>query len=497
MRPVISNYRLKLICTLLFFYSCGNNSQTSNPPANPNAVSYGGNYHVVQNLAEDFEQGRKSAYTAGNVAFKTGNWGLQDALVGSTVADYKTGRQSIRIKNKGKISMLFDAEDAATVTVKHAAYGKDGASAWALFYTIDGGGTYKQAGANIISSNHNLRAVTFNINKKGKVRFEVRKLSGGKNRINIDDFTITVMQDIKTEAGTSVSTGDTLTAAKPTRKDTASAKDNDNLLFGNPSKATADIGNYNNYLINQKYYTESYSRGRCGPNWVCWHLGTTDLGSTDRLNNFRADTKLPAGWYEVQDYSYKNSGFDKGHNCPSGDRTNTVDANSATFLMDNIVPQAPYNNQRTWEHLESFCRGQIKSGNEVYIMMGSYGTGGTGSKGYAETIDEGRINVPAHIWKVVVVIPNGSQDLKRINANTTLIAVDTPNDNSVNPNWMQYVCTVRDIEKNTGYNLLSNLPKALQNVIEVTRYAGAPKLKKASKNTLYRKHSFYRHKFRR
>ncbi len=479
-------YTAILNCRFLFLsvgiclsVSCVNNPQQTSAPANPVAVSYGGNYHAAQNLTEDFEQGHKTAYTAGNVAFKTGSWYLADALIAGSSADFKAGKQAVRIKNNGKIRMLFEVDGAATVTVKHAAYGKDGASAWALFVAANGSQVFKQTGAIITSSNHTLKTATFNLNKSGKLQFEIRKLTGGKNRINLDDFTISGTQDIKSEAGTSVSTGNSINN-KTIRKDAVAANDNDNLLCGNPSNATASITNFNNYLINQKYYTESYSRDRCGPNWVCWHLGTADIGSTDRLNDFRADTKLPAGWYEAQNYSYKNTGFDKGHNCPSGDRTNSKDANSATFLMDNIVPQAPYNNQRTWEHLESFCRDQLKKGSEVYIMMGSYGTGGTGSKGYAKSIDEGRINVPARIWKVVVVIPSGNQDLKRINSKATLIAIDTPNENSINPNWMQYVCSVRDIEKKTGYNLLSNLPKAVQDSIEVTRYTGTPKSRQAT-----------------
>ncbi|MGI4750733.1 MAG: DNA/RNA non-specific endonuclease [Janthinobacterium lividum] len=468
-----------VLTTVFLFNSCGNNNRSNTPPANPTSVSYGGNYSIAQNLTEDFEQGHKTAYAVGNVAFKTGAWLLEDALVGSSQQDRKAGKQAIRIRNNGKLSMLFEVNGAASVTVKHAVYGKDSPSDWALFIAVNGDHDFLQIGSKITSSNSDLQTATFNVNKTGRLRFEIRKLSGGKNRIDIDDFTISGTQDVQSGGGISVSTGDTVIAPNPPiGTDSVVAGDNSNLLCGNPSGATANEANYNNYLINQQYYAESYSRDRCGPNWVCWHLGATDLGSTDRLNNFRADTKLPAGWYEVQDYSYKSSGFDKGHNCPSGDRTSTTDANSATFLMDNIVPQAPYNNQRTWEHLESYCRSQVQLGNEVYVIMGSYGTGGTGSKGYAETIDQGRVNVPAHIWKVVVIIPNGNNDLQRINSSATLIAIDTPNDNSINPNWQQYVCTVRDIEKNTGYNLFSSLPVAVQDSIEVTRYGGTPKLKR-------------------
>ncbi len=480
MHFLLNNYRLTVVLAAVFLLNaCGGGNRSNTPPASPTSVSYGGNYTAAQNLTEDFEQGQKKAYAAGNVNFKTGAWLLQDALVGSSATDYKTGKQAVRIRNSGKLSMLFDVNGAATVTLKHAAYAEDGPSVWALFVAANGNADFVQTGPEISSSNHRLQTVTFNINKSGRLRFEIRKLSGGKNRINLDDFTITGTQDVQSGGNVAVSTGDTIINPKPAvGTDSVVANDNDNLLCGNPSGATADESNYNNYLINQQYYAESYSKDRCGPNWVCWHLGSTDLGSANRLNNFRADTKLPMGWYEAQDYSYKNSGFDKGHNCPSGDRTNSAEANGATFLMDNIVPQAPLNNQRTWEHLESFCRAQVQAGNEVYVMMGSYGTGGTGSKGYAETIDQGRINVPARIWKVVAIIPNGNDDLNRINSSATIIAIDTPNDNSINPNWQQYVCTVRDIEKNTGYNLFSRLPVKVQDVIETTRYIGTPKTKR-------------------
>jgi len=248
--------------------------------------------------------------------------------------------------------------------------------------------------------------------------------------------------------------------------------DNNNMALGNPSGASNALSNADNYLVDHKYYIESYNRGKGEPNWVSWHLCSSDLGQTDRLNNFRPDETLPDGWYEADNTSYKRTGFDKGHNCPSGDRTSSTDANSATFLMDNIIPQAPNNNEHTWEHLESYCRNKVKNGNEVYIIMGVYGSGGTGRNGYATTIDNGRINVPAHIWKVVVIIPEGDDDLNRIDETTQVIAIDTPNDNNITNNWMNYTCTVKSIETATGYNLLSALPQTVQQTLENRKFTG-------------------------
>jgi len=237
------------------------------------------------------------------------------------------------------------------------------------------------------------------------------------------------------------------------------SSDDNNLLLGNPSNATHDTSNADNYLIDHKYYVESYSRSKGEPNWVSWHISAKDLGAVDRSNDFRADSSdLPKGWFEADNTSYKGSGFDRGHNCPSGDRTNSTDANSATFLMDNIIPQAPNNNRHTWEHLEEYCRTLIKSGDEAYVIMGSDGTGGVGRSGFRATIADGHINVPSHIWKIIVIIPQGDDDIDRITSDTEVIAVNTPNNNSISQYWQDYTCSVRDIEKATGYSFFTALP---------------------------------------
>jgi endonuclease G len=54
--------------------------------------------------------------------------------------------------------------------------------------------------------------------------------------------------------------------------------------------------------------------------------------------------------------------------------------------MTNIIPQAPNHNRQLWENLERYCRNLAEQGSELYIVMGSYGTGGTGSSGFMTTI---------------------------------------------------------------------------------------------------------------
>ena len=252
----------------------------------------------------------------------------------------------------------------------------------------------------------------------------------------------------------------------PTGPVTPSPPPPEHLTLGNPSGAVTDINQPTNYLLRKPQYALSYHRDRGIPNWVSWHLSPDWRGSAARQDDFRPDAALPAGWYQVQATSYTGSGFDRGHNCPSADRTNTVADNSATFLMTNMMPQAPRNNQQTWANLEDYSRTFLSTGNEVYVICGSYGRGGTGTNGYAATLDQGRVTVPAHCWKVVVILPTGSDDATRVTTGTRVIAIDTPNDNSLSTNWGTYRTSVDAIETATGLDILSAVSTAVQQTVE-------------------------------
>ncbi|MGZ4123254.1 MAG: DNA/RNA non-specific endonuclease [Tumebacillaceae bacterium] len=244
------------------------------------------------------------------------------------------------------------------------------------------------------------------------------------------------------------------------------ATDNDNMLLGNPSGAVTSTSYSTNYLLIKPQYDMSYNNTKHEANWVSWHVGSSDLGSTARQDDFRADTSLPSGWYEVGASEYSGSGFDRGHMCPSADRTSSVTNNSATFLMSNMIPQSPHNNEITWANLEDYGRTLVNAGNELYVIAGGYGQGGTGSNGYATTVGNGVV-VPAYTWKIIVVLPNGSGDVSRISSATRVIAVLMPNDQNVNSqSWGYYRVSVDSLESKLGYDFLSAVPTTIQSAIE-------------------------------
>jgi endonuclease G len=421
-----------------------------------------------QAFPETFEAGSKGAYAEADEPLATGVWHFQDALIGAADQDHKHGQHAARLRKQGRISMSFDAPAGVRqIRISSAAYGSDGPSTWELWISRDSGRSYQQNGATITTSGPSLRVSTFAGAASGPIRLQIIKTGGPDNRLNIDDITLDTQP---AAAGTTTIDNQPppisqqpINSQQPKTNNQKPTKE-DHLTLGNPSGATSDPANPGNYLLRHSQFAIGYNARRGTPTWVCWHLSAAWRGQAPRQDDFRPDPALPRQFYAVTPRSYASSGFDKGHNCPSGDRTADLDDNSATFLMTNMVPQAPQNNQQTWNHLEAWTRSQVGRGQEAYVLMGCYGQGGTGSKGLATTLDQGRVTVPARIWKVVVLLPEGSNDLQRISTGpgVRVVAVDTPNDNSLSPDWKKYLTSVDKIEQATGLDLLSALPAATQ-----------------------------------
>jgi len=59
--------------------------------------------------------------------------------------------------------------------------------------------------------------------------------------------------------------------------------ENTGLYLGNPSDAIASKSSGTNYLMEKPQFTISYNNEKYIPNWVAWHLQTSDIGKADRL----------------------------------------------------------------------------------------------------------------------------------------------------------------------------------------------------------------------
>ena len=244
------------------------------------------------------------------------------------------------------------------------------------------------------------------------------------------------------------------------------------LTFGNPTGATTDLGQPQNYLMEKPEFALSYNRDLGRPNWVSWHLSSEWTGTLARVDTFRADPAVSPDWYRVQAFDFSGSGFDRGHMVPNADRDKqtSVPINQATFLMTNMVAQAPGNNQGPWADLEEHLRTFTDAGSEIYIVAGPEGTGGKGTSSGdvpTMTIANGHVAVPANTWKVALVLPMGGNDVSRVTCSTRTIAVIMPNVDSIREiDWQTYLTSVDEVEELTGYDLFANLPDAVEYCVE-------------------------------
>jgi len=239
------------------------------------------------------------------------------------------------------------------------------------------------------------------------------------------------------------------TAARPAR-----VADSAHLALGNPSNAADDP---NNYLLAGDGSVFSYNNSRGTINWIAWRTTKADLGEQVERPDFRPDNRLPRTFRRIAASDYSGSGYDRGHMVPSADRWADPRLNEETFLMTNIVPQASSLNQYPWQKLETFVRRQVRRGLDAYQIAGVYGELG---------ILKRKIVVLTSVWKVVLFVRPGTQP-SEVDRRAHIIAVDMPNRNGLErEKWQKYRTTIRSIEEKTGYDLLSVLPREVQDVVE-------------------------------
>ncbi len=123
--------------------------------------------------------------------------------------------------------------------------------------------------------------------------------------------------------------------------------------------------------------------------------------------------------------------------------------------MSNMLPQSPSNNREIWRELEEYSRDLVEQGKELYIVAGG--------EGKSKAIASGQVTVPKYTWKVILVLDNGNVE------NT--IAVRIPNNDTVaRTDWKDYIVSVDEIEKKTGLDFFSSVPKSIQTKIEAKAY---------------------------
>lgn len=198
-------------------------------------------------------------------------------------------------------------------------------------------------------------------------------------------------------------------------------------------------------------YTLSYSEKHEQAEWVAYELKQSDLSKNnfDRpyFNEDKSVKTKSADWR-----NYKNSGYDRGHLCPAGDRRYSYEAYNETFLTSNISPQDPEFNAGIWNRLEQKVRFWADKYDGVYVVTGGI------LNGNMETIGYENVSVPNEFYKIVVDVTDG---------NYKAIAFIIPNKPS-SKSFYEYIVSIDEIEAKTGIDFFPNLPDSIEDKMERT-----------------------------
>ncbi|WP_298555465.1 DNA/RNA non-specific endonuclease [uncultured Algibacter sp.] len=206
-----------------------------------------------------------------------------------------------------------------------------------------------------------------------------------------------------------------------------------------------------NQIIHHNGYSLSYSETHEQAEWVAYELKKAHLLNTNHKRPyFEIDKAVKTGAASWR--NYKNSGYDRGHLCPAGDRRYTKEAHDETFLTSNISPQEHQFNAGIWNALEQKVRYWARKYDGVFVI-----TGGV-LKGSMETIGNEDVSVPNQFYKVLIDNNTGK---------TKMIAFLMPHKNSKKPLY-DFVVSVDEIERLTGIDFFPELDDVIENKLEAS-----------------------------
>lgn len=196
-------------------------------------------------------------------------------------------------------------------------------------------------------------------------------------------------------------------------------------------------------------YTVSYNHGTRQPNWVAWTLTRAHASGKLKRGDFEDDMDMPSPKGTKADYF--NTGFDRGHLCPAGDNKWSQKAMDECFLMTNMCPQTHALNAGVWNSIEQQCRTWAKKYGKVYIVCGPIFLNKQHRK-----LGKNKVVVPDAFFKVIL----------RTGKNPQAIGFICRNQSAKGLQKKDFVNSIDEVERITGYDFFSKLPDNVEKKIE-------------------------------
>ena len=203
--------------------------------------------------------------------------------------------------------------------------------------------------------------------------------------------------------------------------------------------------------------------------WSCYQLYNSVNYSSGNVTRYSADNDgslspecqypndpdLPAEYQFTVD-SYKGSGYDHGHICPSADRQRATECNYQTFFITNMQPQNNDFNAGIWATMEAQVRTWAKNYDTLYVCKG----GTIDNRNYIiKYLGSGKNQIPVPQYFYMAVLGKKGSTYK-----ATGFWIDQNNHPSTS--IKDYALTIQELEEKTGIDFFCNMPDDIEKSVE-------------------------------
>lgn len=223
-----------------------------------------------------------------------------------------------------------------------------------------------------------------------------------------------------------------------------------------------------NDLIIRDIYALSNNDKTKFADWVAYRLTMHEVdGDLEVERNWRVDPwlaeneTLEPSPNSKEDYKGANKalGVDRGHQAPLASFKGSRFA-SQSNMLSNITPQQKNMNQGCWKNLEEAVRGLVRTGKTVYVITGPLYDGNLAKLPNADE----EHTIPSGYWKVVFC-ETGTNSFEHA-------AFIMDQESGRTDKVLSKLVTIDEVEKQSGLDLLWELPDSEESAVESDKNAG-------------------------
>lgn len=240
-------------------------------------------------------------------------------------------------------------------------------------------------------------------------------------------------------------------------------------------------------------FSLEWSNSLIANRWTCYYFDSKNIADnvSKRADSFREDEELPSATRSTLS-DYKNSGYSRGHLCPSADRSASQTVEDQTYVLSNMQPQWQGHNGGQWSTLETDVRNWAQKCDTLYVVkaatIGDISINGTTESGiysinyngttYEDLICNNRLPVAKYFYMALLAYNKSTDSYQAMGIWTKHYNGGTSGADQKTHDWpvitresAEYI-SIDELEARTGIDFFCNLPDDVENQVESSFNSG-------------------------